>query len=51
MRSRLGHRVVWYMVMNVLEEHSVSVFTGSQNMEALCLDQSLGTHQSDYTVP
>jgi hypothetical protein len=27
MQSGLGHRVVWYMVMNVLEEHSGSVST------------------------
>jgi hypothetical protein len=37
MLSGLGHRVVWYMVMNVLEEHSGSVFTGSR-MEAVCPD-------------
>lgn len=28
MRYRLGHRIVWYMVLNVLEEHSGFVFTG-----------------------
>jgi hypothetical protein len=32
MRSGLGHRVVWYMVMDVLEEHVVSVFTCVQKM-------------------
>jgi hypothetical protein len=38
MRSGLGLRVVWYMFMNVLEEHSGSVFTGSRKMEAVCPD-------------
>jgi hypothetical protein len=47
----LRHRVVWYMGMNVLEEHSGSVFTSSLKMEAVCPDQNLGTHQSDYMVP
>jgi hypothetical protein len=51
MWSGLGHRVVWYMVMNVLEEHSGCAFTRSQKMGAVCLDQNLGTHQSDYSVP
>jgi hypothetical protein len=51
MRSGLGHHVLWYMAMNVLEEHSGSVFTGSMKMEAACPDRNLGTHQSDYTVP
>jgi hypothetical protein len=51
MWTGLGHRVVWYMFMNVLEEHSLSIFTGSQKMEAVCPDQNLCTHQSDYTVP
>jgi hypothetical protein len=51
MRSGLGHRVVCYMVVNVLEEHSGSVFTGSQKLEAVRPDRNLGTHQLDYTVP
>jgi hypothetical protein len=51
MRSGLGHHVVWYMVMKVLEELSGSVLTSSQKMEAVCPDQYLSTHQSDYTVP
>jgi hypothetical protein len=38
MQSGLGHRVVWYMVMNVLEEHFGSVFTASLKMEAVCPD-------------
>jgi len=38
MQSGFGHRVVWYMVMNVLEEHSVSIFTGHQKMEAVFPD-------------
>jgi hypothetical protein len=44
MRCGLGHRVVWYMVMNVLEEHSGSVFACTLTMEAVCLDQNLDTH-------
>jgi hypothetical protein len=51
MWSVLGHRVVWYMIMIVLEENCWCVFTGSRKMEALCPDQNLGIHQSDYTVP
>jgi hypothetical protein len=51
MRCGLGHRVVWYMVMNALEEHCGSVFIGGRKMEAVCPDRNLGTHQSDYTVP
>jgi hypothetical protein len=43
--------VIWYMVMNVLEEHAVSVLTGSRKMEAVCPDRNLGTQQSDYTLP
>jgi hypothetical protein len=50
MQSGLGHLVVYYMVMNVLEEHSGSVFTGSRKIESVCPDRILGTHQSDYTV-
>jgi hypothetical protein len=40
MRSRLGHRIVWYMVMNVLEEHfrSIHVFSGRQRMEVVYPD-------------
>jgi hypothetical protein len=51
MQSGLGHRIVWYMVMNVLEEHSGSIFTGCQNMEAVCPDRNLSNHQSDYMAP
>jgi hypothetical protein len=51
MQSGFGHRVVWYMVMNVLEEHSGPVFTCYQKMEAVFPDQNLSTHQSVYTVP
>ena len=39
MQSGLGHRIVWYMVMNVLEEHSGSVFTVHLKMEAVCCDR------------
>jgi hypothetical protein len=49
--SGLGHRVVWYTVLNVLEEQSVSVFAGSQKMEAVRTDRNVGTHQPDYTAP
>ena len=51
MWSGFGHRIVWYMVMNVLEEHSVSIFTGHQEMEAVFPDRNLITCQSDYTIP
>jgi hypothetical protein len=51
MWSGLGQCVVSYMVMNVLEEHSGSVFTGSQKVEEVCPDQNFITHKSDYTVP
>jgi hypothetical protein len=47
----VGHRVVWYMVMDVLEECSGSIFIGSQMMVAVWPDRNLGTHQSDYTIP
>jgi hypothetical protein len=46
MLSGLGHRVVWYKVMNVLEEHSGSLFTGSWKMAAVCPDRNLGTHHT-----
>jgi hypothetical protein len=36
--SGLGHRVAWYNIMNVLEEHSEDVFTGSRKMGTLCPD-------------
>ena len=36
MRSGLGHCVVCYMFMDVLEVHLGPVFTGCQKMEALC---------------
>jgi hypothetical protein len=51
------HNVVWVRtpyslcVVNVLEEHSGSVFTGCQKVEAVCPDSNLGTHQSDYIAP
>jgi len=52
MWSGFGHHIVWYMVMNVLEEHfSVSVFIVCQKMEAVFPDQNLSTHQSVYMVP
>jgi len=39
------------MVMDVLEEHLGSVFTGCQKMEAVCSEWNLRTPQSDYMVP
>jgi hypothetical protein len=39
MQSGLGHSVVWYVVLNVFEEHSGFFFTGSQKMVAVCPDQ------------
>jgi hypothetical protein len=42
MVSGLGHRVVWCMVMIVLEDHSGSVFAGSRKMEA---ETSVPTNQ------
>ena len=51
MQSGFGHCIVWYIVMNVLEEHSGSIFAGHQEMEAAFPDQNLSTHQSVYTVP
>jgi len=38
MQSGFGHRIVWYTVMNVLEDHSVSTFTDHQEMEAVFPD-------------
>jgi hypothetical protein len=40
MRSGLGHLVVWYTVMNVLEEHfgSIHVFSGGRRTEVLYPD-------------
>ena len=46
MQSGLGHHVDQYVVMNVLEEHSGSIFTGHQQMEAVCPDWNISTHQS-----
>jgi len=51
MWSGFGHHVVWYLVMNVLEEHSGSLFTGCKKMDAVFPDQNLSTHQSVSTVP
>jgi hypothetical protein len=51
MQSGLGHRIVLYVVMNVIVKHSGSVFTGHQKMDAGCPDQNLGIHQSDYVIP
>jgi len=40
MRSHLRPRVLWYVVMNILEEYSESVFTGHQKMDSPCPDQT-----------
>jgi hypothetical protein len=48
--SGLGQCIVWYMVMNVLEEHSGCSFTCCWRMYTRCPDQNLSTHQSDYSV-
>jgi hypothetical protein len=42
---------LFHVVINVLQEHSGSVFTGSWKIQAVCPDQNLGTHQSDYMGP
>jgi hypothetical protein len=51
MQFGLGHRVVWYMVMDVSWENSSYVFTDGQKMEAVCRDRNLSARQSDYMVP
>jgi hypothetical protein len=38
LQSGLGHCVDLYVVMNVLQEHSVSAFIGSWKVEAVCSD-------------
>jgi hypothetical protein len=38
MLSGLGHRVTWCMIVNGLEKHCESGFTGSWKMEAVCPD-------------
>jgi hypothetical protein len=38
MWSGLGHCVAWYMVGNVLEEHSGTVFRGIWKLELVCPD-------------
>jgi hypothetical protein len=44
MCSGLGHRIVWYLVMNVLEKHSNCIFTGHQKMETVGPDQVVCAH-------
>jgi hypothetical protein len=39
-RSGLGRRIIWYMVVNVLEEHSVCVFTALQKMKEYVLTET-----------
>jgi len=50
MRSGLRYHIVWYMVMNVLEENSTSVSTHHQKMEAVGPGQILCAHKSEYDV-
>ena len=45
MRAWLGHRIVWYRVMSILEEHSRSILPGYQKSEAVSPDQILSTHR------
>jgi len=35
MRSGLGHRIIWYMVISILEVHPESMFTGHLKMEVV----------------
>jgi hypothetical protein len=42
--------MAWYTVMNVLEDYSVSVFTGHWKIQAVFPHQNLSTHKSHYTV-
>jgi hypothetical protein len=48
--SGLGHHVVWYMGMNLLEEHSGPVFTGSRE-DGGSMSWLKPQHPPDYTVP
>jgi len=45
------HNVIWVRTLLSGYECFVSIFTGSQKMEAVCHDKNIGTHQSDYPVP
>jgi hypothetical protein len=38
MRPGLGHRVVWYMGMNILAEYSWSIITTHLKVETVCSD-------------
>jgi len=40
MRTWLGHRIVWYRVMNILEEHSRSILPDHQKSEGVGPDHS-----------
>jgi hypothetical protein len=40
-RSGLGRRIVWYMVMNVLEEHSESIFTALEKTDEYALTETM----------
>jgi len=45
MQSRLGHHIVWYVLLNILEEHFEPVFTGCQEMKTVRSDHNVGTYQ------
>jgi hypothetical protein len=45
MWSGLGHHIVWYIVLNVFEEHYWPLFMGHPMNEAVCPDRNLGTKQ------
>ena len=50
MWSELGHHIVWYMVMNVLEEHPGSVYTGQHDGSSRSRP-IVSTDHLDCTVP
>jgi hypothetical protein len=52
MRSGLGHRVVWYMVLNVLRSiPGLSSQAVRRSRQYVCTGRNHGHQQSDYTVP
>jgi hypothetical protein len=46
MWSRLGHRVVWQMVMNDFEEHTVSLFKVGRWRQYVLTETSVPTSQT-----
>jgi hypothetical protein len=49
-RSMSGNHTVCYMVIKGFEEYSGCIFTVYREMDAICADRNLGTHNSDYPV-